>query len=96
MNIIFFVDFKSKNINNDFKISNAMLDEHTILLVTSIEQLQNSIKAYDLVIIGSSCENIDLDINKKIIKFQKDWDLDRLRQEINKWKSTNLIWLVLF
>lgn len=62
MKIILYVDFSSKEFNKDFVISNALLKEHTVLLVTSKEQLNNAYKSYDILLYGNSIEKID-DIN---------------------------------
>ena len=58
MNIIIYVDFSSKEFNKDFNISNALLDEHTVLLVTSREQLEKSYKNYDILLFGNSISTI--------------------------------------
>jgi len=58
MNIIIYVDFSSKEFNKDFNISNALLDEHTVLLVTSNEQLEKSYANYDILLLGNSLSYI--------------------------------------
>lgn len=83
MKIIITVDFSNNKFNSDFALSNALLGEHTVLLVTSEEQLKSSLPAYDMVIIGLSSfilgegilENIkvlkaDQDTNKTMAKIQ--------------------------
>lgn len=54
MKIIIFVDFASSEFNKDFVISNALTQEHTVLLVTSMEQLLAAKDSYDVVLIGNS------------------------------------------
>ena len=84
MNIIYYVDFKSPQINKDFSLSNALIEEHTVLLVTNDEQLRNSIDFYDVVLIGVSMIECNLNINKKSIKIQKDWGISQISEELNK------------
>lgn len=55
MKIIIYVDFKNKDFNKDFMLSQSLLNEHTVLLVTSVEQLHSSMGAYDLILLGFSC-----------------------------------------
>ena len=84
MNIIYYVDFKSPQINSDFAISNALISEHTILLVTSKEQLLASIDTYDLILVGKSASGVNLDVNKKAIYIEAGWELQEIVNEINK------------
>lgn len=55
MKIIIYVDFKHNDFNKDFMLSQSLLSMHTVLLVTNKEQLNSSIGAYDLVLLGFSC-----------------------------------------
>lgn len=55
MKIIIYVDFKNKDFNKDFTLSQSLLSEHTVLLVTNMEQLRSSIGTYDLILLGFSC-----------------------------------------
>ncbi len=55
MKIIIYVDFSHKDFNKDFMLSQSLLPDHTVLLVTNKEQLSSSIGTYDLVLLGFSC-----------------------------------------
>lgn len=68
MKIIIYVDFKSNKFNKDFKLSNALLEEHNVLLVTNTRQLADAIDNYDILILGYSVDfDISLNYNKPII-----------------------------
>lgn len=84
MNIILYVDFKSKEINSDFALSNALISEHTVLLVTNEVQLEDSYKVYDLVLVGKSAFNVQINKYKKILRVEPDWDNQRVMSEIDK------------
>lgn len=74
--IIIYVDFTSEEFNKDFKLSQELAVENTVLMVTSLEQLHSSIMTYDMVLIGfSSCEKFEA-MDKPImdLKVNKDWD----------------------
>ena len=83
MNIILYVDFKSSQINNDFRLANALTEKHTILLVTSKEQLLSSCKAYEIVLVGQSVGEFNIDINNKIIKVEDNLSLEELLLQID-------------
>ena len=59
MRLLISVDFSNKNFNSDFTLSNALLSEHTVLLVTNQKQLEYAYPAYDLLIIGKSSWKIE-------------------------------------
>ncbi len=52
--IIIYVDFSGEDFNKDFKLSQDLAVDNTVLMVTNLEQLHSSIGAYDLVLIGFS------------------------------------------
>lgn len=79
MKIIIYVDFKNKDFNKDFTLSQSLLDEHTVLLVTSVEQLRSSIEAYDLVLLGFSCNEKIEGVSKHIYDLKTD--------QVNKLKN---------
>ena len=54
MKIILYVDFANKDFNKDFELSNALIQDHTLLLVTNQKQLQSAISSYDIVLFGNS------------------------------------------
>lgn len=74
MKIIITVDFSNNKFNSDFALSNALLGEHTVLLVTSEEQLKSSLFAYDIVVIGLSSFVFDKDIlrGKEVLQADQD------------------------
>ena len=59
MKIILYVDFSSKQFNKDFDLSNALLREHTVLLVINNEQLYNAYTSYDILLYGNSIETYE-------------------------------------
>ena len=81
MNIIMYVDFSSSEFNKDFVISNALLDEHTVLLVTNDIQLEKSYKTYDLLLLGNSIDNISIKYPIKIISI-KNMSLDEIKKRL--------------
>lgn len=66
MKIIIYVDFKHKDFNKDFMLSQSLLYEHTVLLVTNMEQFNSSVEAYDLVLLGFSCEESNFKCTKPV------------------------------
>ncbi len=54
MNILISVNFSHPEFKKDFDLSNALLLEHTVLLVTNDIQLNNASNHYDLLILGKS------------------------------------------
>lgn len=52
--IIIYVDFSGEDFNKDFKLSQELAVDNTVLMVTNLEQLHSSIGTYDLVLIGFS------------------------------------------
>lgn len=54
MNILISVNFSHSEFKKDFDLSNALLEEHTVLLVTNDTQLNNASNHYDLLILGKS------------------------------------------
>lgn len=79
MKIIIYVDFKNKDFNKDFTLSQSLLDEHTVLLVTNVEQLHSSIEAYDLVLLGFSCNESIEGLSKPAYDLKTD--------QVNKLKN---------
>ena len=59
MKIILSVDFSNPKFNNDFALSNVLLQEHTILMVTNQQQLDDAVKDYDLVLFGRSSKELN-------------------------------------
>lgn len=59
MKIIITVDFSNNKFNSDFSLSNVLLQEHTVLLVTNKTQLEIARKSYDLIVSGYSSFNLD-------------------------------------
>lgn len=80
MKIIIYVDFKHKDFNKDFMLSQSLLAEHTVLLVTNREQLSSSIDAYDLVLLGFSCVETFEGYSKPIcdVKSTKISEIDKM------------------
>ena len=66
MRLLLSVDFSNKNFNSDFMLSNALLSEHTVLLVTNQKQLEDAYPSYDLLIVGKSSWKFDKDKYKCI------------------------------
>lgn len=65
--IIIYVDFSGEDFNKDFKLSQELAVDNTVLMVTNLEQLHSSIGAYDLVLIGfSSADRLD-NISKPVL-----------------------------
>ena len=65
MKIIITVDFSNNKFNSDFSLSNVLLQEHTVLLVTNKTQLKIARKSYDLIVSGYS----SFDLDKQVYKF---------------------------
>lgn len=86
MKIIITVDFSNSKFNSDFALSNALLTEHTVLLVTSEEQLMSSVPAYDIVVVGLSSFLFDKDIlgDKQVL--QADQDTDKTIADIQNYR----------
>lgn len=61
MKIILTVNFSNNNFNNDYKLSVSLLEKHSVLLVSSKEQLAQALPSYDILLIGQS--SFDLDEN---------------------------------
>ncbi len=72
MKIIIYVDFKSKDFNKDFMLSQSMLSEHTVLLVTSMEQLRSSMGVYDLILLGFSSKESLSGLNKPVFDLKRE------------------------
>ena len=70
MKIIIFVNYKSIEFNKDFTLANKLIDNHSVFLVTSVEQLHEAEKYYDMVLLGYSCDNIDYNFSKKHYKIK--------------------------
>lgn len=78
MKIIITVNFANDKFNNDFNLSNALLNKHTVLMVSSNEQLIEAKNHYDLVIIGQSSQDIDMNNLKDIEYLDANKDKDKI------------------
>lgn len=67
MNILFTVNFSNSNFYKDFKLSNALLNKHTVLMITNEKQLNDALSTYDLIVVGESSFSFNLNSDKKII-----------------------------
>lgn len=81
--IIIYVDFSSEDFNKDFKLSQELAVDNTVLMVTNLEQLHSSIGAYDLVLIGfssaSKLENVSKPVFDLKVTEQYNKALDILK-----------------
>lgn len=69
MKVIILVDYSSSEFNRDFDLGNALISQgHTVLLVNTIEQLENSFNSYEILLIGNSntYESLEFEKIKKI------------------------------
>ena len=78
MKIIITVNFANDKFNNDFNLSNALLNKHIVLMVSSNEQLIEAKNHYDLVIIGQSSQDIDMNNLKDIEYLDANKDKDKI------------------
>ncbi len=78
MKIIIYVDFANSEFNRDFALSSELTLEHTVLLVTSREQLDSSIGSYDLVLQGFSCNEEISALEKPLLNLHIENDLVEL------------------
>ena len=83
MRLLISVDFSNKNFNSDFTLSNDLLSEHTVLLVTNIKQLEDAYPSYDLLIIGKSSWEIEKE-NYRCIDYNDYETSNMLLEEIKK------------
>ena len=82
MKIIIYVDFSGKDFNKDFALSNSLTNEHTVLLVTNMEQLHNSMGAYDLILRGfSSTEDLS-DLGREVIELTSEESIEILNKRL--------------
>ena len=83
MKIIIFVDFKSVKFNKDFALSNALLEEHSVLLVTNTRQLADAIENYDVLMLGYSVDvDITLNFNKPVINLQDITSIECVQEKL--------------
>lgn len=75
MKIILSVDFSNPKFNNDFVLSNVLLQEHTILMVTNQQQLDDAVKDYDLVLLGRSSKDLNASIKVLDARNLSDQDI---------------------
>lgn len=75
MKIILSVDFSNPKFNNDFVLSNVLLQGHTILMVTNQQQLDDAVKDYDLVLLGRSSKDLNASIKVLDARNLSDQDI---------------------
>lgn len=78
MKIIIIVNFANDKFNNDFNLSNALLNKHTVLMVSNVRQLIEAQSHYDLVIIGQSYQNIDKEVLNGIEYLDATKNIDKI------------------
>lgn len=83
MRLLLSVDFSNKDFNSDFMLSNALLSEHTVLLVTNQKQLEDAYPSYDLLIIGKSSWKIEKE-NYRCIDYNDFKTSSMLLEKIKK------------
>lgn len=83
MKIIIYVDFKSSKFNKDFSLSNALLEEHNVLLVTNTRQLGNAIENYDILLLGYSVDvDISLNYDKPVLNLIDDISIESVQEKL--------------
>lgn len=83
MKVIIFVDFKSVKFNKDFVLSNALLEEHNVLLVTNTRQLSDAMDNYDILLLGYSVDtDISLNYNKPVINIIDDMSIACIQEKL--------------
>ena len=83
MKIIIYVDFKSSKFNKDFSLSNALLEEHNVLLVTNTRQLGNAIENYDILLLGYSIDiDITLNYNKPVLNLLDYMSIESVQEKL--------------
>ena len=85
MKILIFVDYASKEFNKDFQLSNILLEDNSVFLVTSNEQLKMAEKHYDILLLGYSFNHgTSVSTSLKIYSIQ---DNDKYEDIIHKIKE---------
>jgi len=84
MKIIIFVNYKSQEFNKDFTLANELIKNHSVFLVTSVEQLNEAEPHYDVILLGYSCDEIDYNFTKKHYKIKNS---DTIADIINNLKK---------
>ena len=70
MKIILIVDYKSSEFNKDFRLANDLIKDHSVFLVTNVEQLKSAEPYYDLILIGYSINLFEYNFTKRYYKIK--------------------------
>lgn len=84
MKIVIFVDFKSNEFNKDFTLSNALLNKHTVFLVSNNNQLEGLKDSFDKLVLGYSFNQGEISSNKPILKICKEDSVDSIITKIEQ------------